>query len=268
MMKRIRPASKIYAGFNGYIGIVKFVDGVSEETLPQHLIDRISAAVPMIEIDEDGNEAHAGSAARIVIDSATRATIAPDFSRQTEEEKRLEEIERKKKAMVAPATRFYSLDELTEVAAKHGINGVRAISDLWGIKSRKIADLVKGILDAQGAFTAARDGKLQQIADEVAKVTEDEDKTVEGIEDKPEDELEIQDVNRAMAKAVSADDILLGSSLLASTYDIGGETVQLGAIVRGAFTTFGGTAEAWNALADDAREDLLRLELDRRLAAE
>ncbi|MER9176320.1 hypothetical protein NKH72_22330 [Mesorhizobium sp. M0955] len=59
---------------------------------------------------------------------------------------------------------------------------------------------------------------------------------------------------------------LLGSSVLASTYKIGGNTVELGVIVRGAFAKFGGTADEWNALSGDAREDLLRLELDRLVA--
>ncbi|RWB95539.1 MAG: hypothetical protein EOQ56_27705 [Mesorhizobium sp.] len=72
----------------------------------------------------------------------------------------------------------------------------------------------------------------------------------------------------ASAPAEKKLEALLGSSVLAPSYEIAGKTVQLGEIVRGAFATFGGTADAWNALAEEAREDLLRLELDRLLVAE
>lgn len=65
-----------------------------------------------------------------------------------------------------------------------------------------------------------------------------------------------------------AADTLIGSSVLASTYEIAGETVQLGDLVAAAHKLFGGTVAEWNALTFDAREDLIRAELDRRLAAE
>lgn len=66
----------------------------------------------------------------------------------------------------------------------------------------------------------------------------------------------------------STPECLLGSSVLASTYEIGGKTVQLGDIVRGAFVLFGGTADEWNDQGEENREALLRQELDRLLAAE
>lgn len=63
------------------------------------------------------------------------------------------------------------------------------------------------------------------------------------------------------------DDILVGSNHFANSYDIGNETVSLGDLVCGAFERFEGTVDAWNALEEDARDDLIRLELDQRLAA-
>jgi hypothetical protein len=66
----------------------------------------------------------------------------------------------------------------------------------------------------------------------------------------------------------AAAETLLGSSVLASTYEIAGKTVQLGEIVAGAFSKFEGSVDEWNELANEAREDLVRLELDRLLAAE
>lgn len=260
-MKRIRPKSHIYDGFNGYIGIVKFTNGISDEHLPQHLIDRISAAVPMIEVDDDGNEIHAGVAQRIIDLSSERATLTQTFVRETEGDKRAELREMGLKQQKAPVAKFYTPDELTAIADKGGINAVRQVSDLWGIKSRKIADLIQGILDCQKRFIDERDGRLQKIADQDTAASAEQEQT--GAEESQEEAPEPEQIDPTQSIQC-----LLGSSVLAATYDIGGKTVQLGDIVRGAFATFGGTADAWNALAEEAREDLLRLELDRLLAAE
>ncbi len=66
----------------------------------------------------------------------------------------------------------------------------------------------------------------------------------------------------------SAREILLGSSVLAASYDIEGQTVTLGELVSAAKEFSGKTAEEWNALPDADREDLIRAELDRRLPKE
>ncbi|PYE89588.1 hypothetical protein [Phyllobacterium leguminum] len=61
------------------------------------------------------------------------------------------------------------------------------------------------------------------------------------------------------------DVILIGSSVLASTYEIAGKTVQLGDIVAATHELSGKTVAEWNELPDDEREALLRLEFDRLL---
>lgn len=61
------------------------------------------------------------------------------------------------------------------------------------------------------------------------------------------------------------DGILLGSSVLESSYDIGGEQVVLGDIVRAAFETSGLSVEEWNGMDGDEREALLAAELQAML---
>lgn len=61
---------------------------------------------------------------------------------------------------------------------------------------------------------------------------------------------------------------LLGSSVLASSYEIEGKTVTLGDLVAAAHTLSGKTVGEWNALPDADREDLIRAELGRRLPKE
>ncbi|TDW20410.1 hypothetical protein EV128_12540 [Rhizobium azibense] len=58
---------------------------------------------------------------------------------------------------------------------------------------------------------------------------------------------------------------LLGSSVLAASYEIEGKTVTLGELVAAAHELSGATVAEWNALAEPDREDLIRAELDRRL---
>ncbi|MBX4911359.1 hypothetical protein HJA82_29035 [Rhizobium bangladeshense] len=58
---------------------------------------------------------------------------------------------------------------------------------------------------------------------------------------------------------------LLGSSVLAASYEIEGKTVTLGDLVAGAHELSGATVAEWNALSEPDREDLIRAELDRRL---
>jgi len=55
-------------------------------------------------------------------------------------------------------------------------------------------------------------------------------------------------------KASKHVEVLLGSSILESTYTIAGKTVQLGDIVRRAHGDSGLSVDAWNALEDNDRE--------------
>lgn len=78
---------------------------------------------------------------------------------------------------------------------------------------------------------------------------------------------EMRKVRMVEPDAVVPLPMLYGSSVLASTYEIAGQTVQLGDIVAAAHELSGKTVVEWNDLPDDEREALLRLELDRLLAA-
>ena len=64
----------------------------------------------------------------------------------------------------------------------------------------------------------------------------------------------------AEAAAVTAT-TLVGSDTLQASYQFGDQTVQLGDIVKDAFEASGLTVDAWNALAAEARDELLNAEL-------
>lgn len=70
----------------------------------------------------------------------------------------------------------------------------------------------------------------------------------------------------ALPEKDESDDMLIGSNVLASTYEIAGKTVTLGDIVAAAHKLSGMTVEEWNALPEDDRDALIRLRLDGLLA--
>lgn len=59
------------------------------------------------------------------------------------------------------------------------------------------------------------------------------------------------------------DVVLVGSSVHPATFEIGGQTFQLGNVVAMAHTTSGLSVADWNALPDDERHDRIDAELDR-----
>lgn len=60
-----------------------------------------------------------------------------------------------------------------------------------------------------------------------------------------------------------ARDALVGSSNFEPVLDVAGKQVQLGDVVAAAFSASGMTVEAWNALTEIERDDLIEAELDR-----
>jgi hypothetical protein len=387
-MNYLKIVSKGWAGYSGNLGSLIFKDGVSTEPVSQLIGDRLAAVAQMIWVDADGNEiGPTGVAHRLATESKGRAPVTAALARQSDTEKSREQAFDAVRSEQAP-TRFYTREELEEVGDKHGMKGLRAIADKWGVKERSMTALMNELLKVQAEFLEKRNLKLQQhsektaaaikeaeeekkrLAEETRKAQEEADRlagilegtdaiasvytsgeliipaaaiiesawkrslmTVTGFNaldkvkrdekivaeleelaalhgaplvaqsiekteaptSKPElivdgvihadklvaDKIVPATINAGLIrssdgkmqvdltnKSIAIDaETLLGSSVLASTYEIGGETVQLGDIVAAAHVTFGGTVAEWNALADDDREALLRLELDKRLAA-
>lgn len=298
-MKKLKVASPTWLGYTGPLGNVAFVDGVSVDFLPRVVRDRLSASMEFVEIDEEGNEAAAGVAHRLVDESAARAPVIEPMERQSDEDKKSENV----KAVLEGVknAEVNTREELEEIAAKGGIKALREVADRWGVKHRSIPVLIEMILGAQDSFVAARNKKLEDAAtaeleglgvkdvetsdyvggdDHLDAENPDADGDGSGTESDSEQKAEAPAEDEALklaaasgdlAAAITEEDVpsaLYGSSVLAATYEISGQTVQLGDIVRSAFELFGGTAGEWNALPEEDREALLRLDLDKRLAAE
>lgn len=341
-MNYLRIESKGFAGYTGYLGQIEFKDGVSVDPVPEVFANRLAASMQMMNVDADGNEiGPAGVAHKLVAESANRAPVANRLDRQSNSDRRDEELRDHLRAQKPPVDHFYTGEELEKVVEKDGIKGLRDIGDRWNVRDRSIPGLIQQIIGAQTQFIKKRDLRLQQLSerqaaamqeaeqrkiDEAAKKAAEEAEAeklasvLSGHEDLAEvytagsvvipaaviidnawkasnlsltgwnnldagkrqgfilteierldsfygEKLQAATVDVLKEKEEAPADFLLGSSVLAATYEIAGETVQLGDIVASAFTLFGGTIDEWNALQEDQREDLLRLELDRRLAA-
>ena len=57
-MKQLKITSPQWANYTGSLGIVHFTNGVSDGLVPENVRRRLSIGMDMVEIDEDGNEAH------------------------------------------------------------------------------------------------------------------------------------------------------------------------------------------------------------------
>lgn len=164
-MKRLKLSGSQWAGYTGTIGTVDFKDGVSAYPVPRNIADRLSAAIRMVEIDDEGNEiGPAGIANRLIRDSAMRAPVTSALARQTESERKSEDLRETLKAQRSPAETFYTIEELQAIADKDGIKGLRKVAEPWGVKGKAIPAIIKMILDAQSSFVASRDGIIHAFA--------------------------------------------------------------------------------------------------------
>jgi hypothetical protein len=201
----LKVATSRMAGYTGVLGPVRFKDGVSEEMLPRHIRDRMAASMEFLEIDEDGNEQHAGAQHRLIREYKERAPKVASLARQTDTEKAAEIASNVVISAKDPV--LVTRDGLEKIAEEKGIKGLREVGNKWGVKHRAIPTLIEMILDAQEKSVAARDKKrtekAQAEADKLSRKSPAATIQLEGDVD-PEDEPKIV---RAVVKQVEPEDV-------------------------------------------------------------
>ena len=156
-MPHIKITEPGFAGFTGNIGSVEWVNGVSVDPLPQSVIDRVAGIMRVegVVVGDDGStEADGeqqGAQARLKDLEREVAPVDPGLKRATEKDLEAEEKLLRQKGGINPADKIYTQAELEAVAEK-GIVALREIGDAWGVRGRRIADLIIGILEAQERF--------------------------------------------------------------------------------------------------------------------
>jgi hypothetical protein len=152
-----------WESFNGDFVGYQFTDGKSDVAIPRNIADRIAALVPCEILDTDGDSlGQGGAAARIASRRSVEATVGTALARQTPEAK-AEELKRAHvDAGVAPTREFFTEDQLEQVAATEGIDGLRKLAEPWAVKDRSIPRLIARIVKAQNDFIAAKKLKEEE----------------------------------------------------------------------------------------------------------
>jgi hypothetical protein len=200
-MPKIRIIDPAWRNFSGAFGPVEFVDNVSVEE-----VDRATARklADLVQIEwEDGTNP---SNSQLTIDAKAIPMQVVDDGLQTGQPD----------GRTVNKT-FYTREQLTAIADKDGIEGVRKIATPLGVNGRAIKGLIEAILKLQG--------------------------------DDPD----------------APQEMLIGSNLQPSEFEVDGKKIPLGDVVRLAFKTWSeqpgnathnGVAD-WNALPNEIREDAI-----------
>lgn len=154
MNKHLKLIQRNYVGYTGQIGRWGFVDGISVEAIPAIERIRIAANFNVVELDADGNEDGNPSPSHIVVENhRTRLTLRDPLPRQTEEDKKDENV---RAVMGAEKPKpLLSQEALDLVASESGIAGLREVAKIWDVRSKSIPVLIQMILDAQKAYADA-----------------------------------------------------------------------------------------------------------------
>lgn len=144
---KLRLTAPGWTSYTGQMGVIQFVDGLSvADVLP---IDAVRVAGIIGAEWEDGRPANVS---QIYLDNMH--TEAPTDAEQRQADiadapKTVDTDEAKGKAEMLGVT--YTEEQLSEIADKGGIAGLREIATPLGIKGNSIAVLIESILKAAGA---------------------------------------------------------------------------------------------------------------------
>lgn len=159
---KIKIIKRGFEKYSGFLGPIRFEDGVSVDVVPFYLVNRIAASLEVAYLDEDEAEAPAGAAVALMENLTTRANEVEELARQTEDERTLEQRAAAVARDRAPVDKFFTKEELETVADK-GIKALREVAQPWGVKGRAIPELVREILAAQSAYLKDRDARRAAV---------------------------------------------------------------------------------------------------------
>lgn len=153
-MERIKIVQKGWEGYTGFIAHVEFKDGVSVDKLTEIDVNRISANILCVSVDDEGNEGEqSGNAAWLVKNTLTPAEVNKPLDFATEEDLK-PNTKSKLERGIRPTDITYGANDLEDIADRDGIKGLRKIGDLWEVKGRSIPEMITAILGAQERFDA------------------------------------------------------------------------------------------------------------------
>lgn len=148
---KIRLKEPGFEAFNGQIGQLNFVDGLSVEDAKERDFMRLSAVMKVER--EDGTTASPADALKAIADVGAPTPEAARKAELKANEKALSEV---RPAPVEKAVgeldgkpqsaSGYTEEQLAAIADKEGIKGLRKIAEPMGIKGNSIKELIAEIL--------------------------------------------------------------------------------------------------------------------------
>lgn len=143
---KIRITVPGWDSFSGLFGTVEFENGVSVRDVTEQEALRIGANLNVVRIDTDEQ---VGAAA--VDNSKIEAPTIEDADRTHEKPKPKEtKVVNVVKEEKEDETPSFTKEQLELIADKKGIKGIREIAAMFDVKGVQIAQLIEGILQAQG----------------------------------------------------------------------------------------------------------------------
>lgn len=148
-LKFIQPG---YESYTGLLGAVEFVDGVSVDHVSVIEIRHISSCVAVVDA-ETGEDP--SPAAEMVRARSVPMEVVKERERMVEGEGVIPVLQ---VADVLPTLPSYTREELSAIADKQGIKGLREIGEARGIKNVSINGLIDEIVLDQSKVAAVKVG--------------------------------------------------------------------------------------------------------------
>lgn len=184
-MKTLKITQSGWEGFTGWLGPVWFDNGISREPTTPQIANQLSGIVQMVEVAADGSTKAAG-VAQAMVEGKGLAYVETPLIQVTSEELEAESRLAAEKAQKPPVDEFNTVEQLEAIAEEKGINGLREIGAIWGVKERSIPKLIKLILEAQEDFKTRLKGGAIVSTPAVGEVPGDDDVVAENGDEEAE----------------------------------------------------------------------------------
>lgn len=163
-MKKLRMIQSGWESYTGAFGGIEFQDGQSVEEVPPAVARYIAGIVQIETVETDPSIAPTNpSTTQLVLDSQCTQMPISDLPTMTEDGA----------VITSDGVIKHTQETLEKIADENGITGLRNIAAKLDVKGKSIAELIKGILNAQGAE------ELKPVPDQ-APVTETPAETESG----------------------------------------------------------------------------------------
>ena len=156
---KIRITQPGFESLTGPYGVVEFIEGVSVADVSGIEIDRLAASISIVNAETDEP---IGVTARMVECYSDTAQVIAPLPRMSDLESEPAPVKDEPADTSLP--KFWTSDELGDLADAGGIKAVREIAVRWDVRGKAIAELISEIIEAQNKFKKSRG-----IADEAVE---------------------------------------------------------------------------------------------------